>query len=243
MQKVAGKIRAWLKDEIQKAGANGVVLGLSGGIDSAVVAALVKGIFKDNCLGLIMPCYSNPQDAEDARIVADFLEFPVKEVLLDDAYDLLVSACDSKKEEGMTSERRRLATVNIKPRLRMLTLYYHANLLNYLVVGTGNRSELAVGYFTKYGDGGVDLIPLGGLVKKDVYALARYLGIPDKIIDKQPSAGLWEGQTDEQELGITYANLDHYLLTGEGTPSLKKMIEKQKNISKHKLTTPPIPPV
>ena len=108
----------------------------------------------------------------------------------------------------------RLTGANIKPRLRMTTLYAFANHLGYRVVGTGNRSELAIGYFTKWGDGGVDLLPLGNLTKTRVRELARHLGVPQRIIDKPPSAGLWEGQTDESEMGVTYEQLDAYL---EGT--------------------------
>ena len=106
---------------------------------------------------------------------------------------------------------------NVKPRLRMTTLYFLANTLNYLVAGTGNRSELAIGYFTKHGDGGVDLLPIGDLLKGDVRAAARDLGVPEPIIDKAPSAGLWAGQTDEGEMGFSYAELERYLTKGPET--------------------------
>ena len=132
---------------------------------------------------------------------------------------------------------------NVKPRMRMATLYFLANSLNYLVAGTGNRSELAIGYFTKYGDGGVDLLPVGHLLKSEVRALARELGVPASIIEKPPSAGLWPGQTDEVEMGFTYADLENYLTGGPETvaPALAMRIERLVRASEHKRTTPPTP--
>jgi NAD+ synthase len=124
----------------------------------------------------------------------------------------------------------------------MVTLYYHSNRLNYLVVGSSNRSELSVGYFTKWGDGGVDMMPIGNLVKQEVIALAKYLGIPQCITDKPPSAGLWPGQTDEAEMGLTYEALDRYLLTGKADVKIKTTIETLKAKSEHKRKVPPSPP-
>ena len=124
----------------------------------------------------------------------------------------------------------------------MLTLYYLANRLGYLVAGCSNKSELTIGYFTKYGDGGVDILPLGNLVKYQVRELAQHLGIPQEIIDKPPSAGLWEGQTDEGEMGITYEELDRYITTYQASQEVKEKIERAKAINAHKLATPPIPP-
>src|SRR4029078_2260036 len=110
--------------------------------------------------------------------------------------------------------RARLPKANLKPRLRMTTLHFVANSLNYLVAGTGNRAELAIGYFTKYGDGGVDVLPIGHLLKSEVRSFARELGVPQPVIDKAPSAGLWLGQTDEEEMGFTYAEIENYLTAG-----------------------------
>nr|MCU0256832.1 NAD(+) synthase [Vicinamibacterales bacterium] len=136
----------------------------------------------------------------------------------------------------------RLAQANLKPRLRMTTLYYVANRLNYLVAGTGNRTEIAIGYYTKYGDGGVDLLPLGALVKSEVRALARELGVPAPIIEKPPSAGLWIGQTDEGEMGFTYAELEDYLLRGPDAvaPATVMKIERLVRASEHKRHLPPV---
>jgi len=124
----------------------------------------------------------------------------------------------------------------------MLALYYLANQLKYMVVGSSNRSELAVGYFTKHGDGGVDIMPLANLVKKEVMALARYLGVPPVIIDKPPSAGLWPGQTDEGDLGFSYDELDGYLLTGRASELVQGKIEQMRTASEHKRRPPDVPP-
>lgn len=234
---MADALATWLQEEVQKAGARGAVLGLSGGIDSAVVAALCRRAFPQHCLGLILPCHSDPADAADARLVAQHLELPVMEINLDDIYDRLVLSLTGKPFTG----QRGLALANLKPRLRMLVLYFHANERNYVVVGTGNRSELTVGYFTKYGDGGVDLLPLANLVKSQVRDLARHLGLPEKIITKAPSAGLWAGQTDEGEMGLTYEVLDRYLLTGEAPPDLREKIEAMAAGSAHKRRLPLAP--
>jgi NAD+ synthase len=141
--------------------------------------------------------------------------------------------------------RGRVPLANIKPRLRMATLYFYANSLNYLVAGTGNRSELAIGYFTKYGDGGCDLLPIGHLVKSEVRAIARDLNVPQGIVDRTPSAGLWLGQTDEEEMGFTYADLERYLEDGPQavSPALAMRIERLMRISEHKRQMPPIPDV
>jgi len=136
--------------------------------------------------------------------------------------------------------RLRLALANIKPRLRMTALYYVANRFNYLVAGTENRSELTVGYFTKYGDGGADILPIANLVKSQVYELARFLGVPEKILRRTPSAGLWAGQIDEAEMGLTYEQLDRYILTGEAPRHVKERIEHLHRISEHKRQRPPI---
>jgi NAD+ synthase len=130
---------------------------------------------------------------------------------LSPATDALLHAVSASDDWPVSVERARLATANIKPRLRMTTLYYLANLRNALVVGTGNKSEAMIGYFTKYGDGGVDLLPIVDLYKHEVRALAAELGVPGAIITKPPSAGLWPGQTDEGEIGLTYDELDRTL--------------------------------
>lgn len=234
IKKLHDDLIIWLRREVKEAGASGLLFGLSGGIDSSVVGVLAKEAFSDNILGVIMPCHSNPKDRDDALKVAEKFNIPYKIIQLDEIYD------DFLKILPDTGSNIELARANIKPRLRMITLYYFANTYGYIVVGTGNRSELEIGYFTKYGDGGVDLLPLGNLVKSQVRELAKFLKIPKDIIEKPPSAGLWEGQTDEGEMGITYEELDRYLLTGEGRPELVQKIEDMRKRSAHKKRLPKI---
>jgi NAD+ synthase len=238
METLAQKLAHWIRDETQKAGGGGVVVGLSGGVDSSVTAVLCQRAFPQNVLAAIMPCHSLALDVEHARLVAEKFHLPTQTIVLDSLYDALLATLPQIGEEST----RKIAEANLKPRLRMITLYYLANRLGYLVVGTGNRSELAVGYFTKYGDGGVDLLPLGNLVKTQVRELASHLGIPQEIIEKAPSAGLWAGQTDEGEMGLTYQDLDRYLLTGEAGAGVKERIEALSQASLHKKRIPTLPP-
>ncbi|HEX7364607.1 MAG TPA: NAD+ synthase [Dehalococcoidia bacterium] len=237
VQELSQKLVSWVINSVTSAGGKGAVFGMSGGIDSAVVAVLCKRAFPESVLGIIMPCHSGRVDREHAELVASKFDIPVKAVALDSVFDSLMKAVPN---EG-SSNTKEMAENNIKPRLRMVTLYYLANRLNYLVVGSSNRSELAVGYFTKHGDGGSDLIPLGNLVKRQVRELAEYLEIPRAIIDKPPSAGLWDGQTDEAELGLTYEELDNYLITGKAGAKTKEKIESKVRQSMHKRCMPPIP--
>jgi len=240
VEELAKKLISWIRETVSAVGGKGVVLGISGGVDSCVAAVLCKRAFPGATLGVIMPCHSNKVDREHAELVARKFDIPVKVVVLDKVFDTLVKALPGN---GYSEAERRLAGSNIKPRLRMVTLYYFANRLNYLVVGASNRSELSVGYFTKYGDGGVDIMLLGNLVKGQVRELARYLDIPREIINKPPSAGLWEGQTDEGEMELTYNELDNYLITGEAEEKIKQKIDSMISRSTHKRCLPPIPPL
>lgn len=240
-EKLAQKLAAWIKEKVEAAGAKGAVFGMSGGIDSSVIAALcARALPKKSLMGLIMPCHSIEADREHAETVAKQFSIPVRVVVLDDIVDDYLNYLpDFKVESGA----KRLAQANLKARMRMVTLYYTANQLNYLVIGSGNRSELTVGYFTKHGDSGVDILPIGNLVKKEVRELARYLEVPQEIIDKAPSAGLWAGQTDEGEMGFSYDALDNYILTGKAPADLKKRIDGMNARSAHKRTAAPIPDV
>jgi NAD+ synthase len=228
----------WLREKVQAAGCQGLILGISGGIDSAVAAALAKRAFPDNCMGLIMPCESSAEDLEDGLLLVERLGMNYHIINLDDAYHALL------KELGyvidLPEAGARLVRANIKPRLRMTALYYVAQVHQYLVIGTSNKSEITVGYSTKYGDSGVDLQILGDLRKEQVYELARYLNIPERLISKAPSAGLWGGQTDEGEMGFTYRELDEYIRTGEGTAELVGRIQTMFNRSAHKRSLPPV---
>ncbi len=239
MEQLAAHLTEWIAAEVETSGGSGAVFGLSGGIDSAVVAALAKRAFPHHTLGVIMPCHSDPADAEDAAVVAHHFDVPATTVDLAPIYDRFVEmlgCCSTDLPES------RLATANLKPRLRMTALYAFANQLDYRVLGTGNRSELAVGYFTKWGDGGADLLPLGSLVKGEVRDLARHLGVPERIVTKPPSAGLWADQTDEAEMGLTYEELDAYLLTRTASPAVKAKVDAMNAASEHKRTLPRIAP-
>lgn len=236
--KTARKLAQWIKDRVEEAGAKGAVFGLSGGVDSCVVAGLCAQTLPKASLGLIMPCHSIAEDREHAEATALAFNIPTRVIVLDAIADTLVNGLPSFK---VPEAPKRLALANLKARLRMVSLYYTANQLNYLVVGSGNRSELAVGYFTKYGDSGVDLLPLGNLLKREVKELAEYLGVPREVIIKPPSAGLWEGQTDEAEMGFSYAALDKFLLTGEAPPDTKERIDGMNARSAHKRTAAPLP--
>ena len=238
IEALTDKLVSWIRDEVTSGGCRGVVIGLSGGVDSAVVAALCKRAFPDSTLGVMMPCNSHPDDKAHAQAVAEKFNIQAVEVALDSIYEAFMGKLPEYK---VNPEQKHLAQANLKPRLRMVVLYHIANQLGYMVVGSSNRSELTVGYFTKHGDGGVDIMPLGNLVKSQVRELARHLGIPREIIDKPPSAGLWEGQTDETEMGMSYEALDRFILTGEALEEVRKKVEAMKARSDHKRSLPPMP--
>lgn len=245
MRLVRQNLVHWLREKVSESGARGLVVGLSGGVDSAVVAALAKEAFPGDSLAVWMPCHSSAADARDAERVAEAVGIPLITVELGDVWDMLTgrlnqALSDREGAPAAGDAAWHMAAINVKPRLRMTSLHYIARAKGYLVAGATNRSEIVVGYLTKFADTGVDLLPIGGLVKSQVWELARELGIPEEIIVKAPSAGLWEGQTDEDELGMTYAELDRYILTGEGPAELKARVDRMEAQSQHKRRFPPI---
>jgi len=235
-KKLADEIAEWMRTKLQESHTKGFVIGLSGGVDSATTAALCIRAAGDAVLGVWMPCHSVPDDEMFAQMAAKTLGIEMITVDLCAVYDTFLAALPQGTD---------MARANLKPRLRMSTVYYLSQSHSYLVAGTGNKPELMVGFFTKYGDGGVDLEPLGELYKHEVRELARALGVPQPIIERTPSPGLWPGQTDEGEMGITYVEIDAILAAWDGgeTPDLPAdRIAKVKGMvarSAHKRAMPP----
>mgnify|MGYP000542535477 CR=1 FL=1 len=222
LERIKMEIENFIRKEVDSAGAEGVVIGVSGGVDSATVAILsAEAIGSDKVLGLIMPesGVTENRDIVDAKEVCR--KAGIKYIEID-----ISSIVDSFLEAVGSDGKSKIAIANLKPRIRMMLNYYHANSLNRIVAGTGNKSELMVGYFTKYGDGGCDILPIGDLYKTEVYELAKHIGVPESILKKKPSAGLWKGQTDEGEMGVTYRELDRVLSEIEKGLSTMEIAEK-----------------
>jgi len=225
-------IRSILKDS----GARGIVFGNSGGKDAALVGILCK-LACENTVGLIMPCGSMRnyiEDADDAVEVAELYGIENRMV------DLAETSTALKQALGAAVSLTDAAAVNIAPRLRMNALYAIAASEGRLVAGTGNRSERYMGYFTKWGDGAFDLNPIADLTVTEVYAFLEHLGAPRRIIEKAPSAGLFEGQTDEADMGVTYRSIDGFLLDGTCPESDLEIIRKYHKTSEHKRKPPAV---
>lgn len=238
----ANNIAAWIHDIVNNANRKGVVLGMSGGIDCSVVARLCQLAQVDIHL-VLMPCGSdmiNSKSHEHAMELVDKFNFPHSIYNIELAVNALMIT-DKMLIANSSESNIELSRANIRPRVRMTYLYQFAQLSSRFVAGTGNMAERTVGYFTKWGDGACDFNPLAMLTKQEVYTLARYLEVPDSIIDKKPSAGLWDGQTDEDELGMTYDQIDTYILNGTtGSKDIDSEIEKRIGLSAHKFDAIPI---
>ena len=205
VEKTKNDIVEFVQNKVSEANADGLVVGLSGGIDSTVAAFLAcEAVGKENVFGVVLPSTTTPtEDKLHGTAIAQLLGINYKEMAIDSILNEFLSV--TQLEDDI------LAIGNLKARIRMSIIYFYANSKNYLVCGTGNKSEISIGYFTKHGDGACDIEPIGDLYKTDVFELAKYLGIPQEIIDKPPRAGLWNNQTDEDEIGMTYKLLDKIL--------------------------------
>ena len=221
---------AFIKNLVEQSGAKGIIFGNSGGKDSALVGILCKAAC-ENTVGIIMPCASKRNfglDADDGRALADQYGIETRVVDLTDTRAVLMDKLSA------VTELNNAAITNLAPRLRMTTLYGIGAAENRLVAGTGNRSERHMGYFTKWGDGACDFNPIADLLASEVFEFLEYLKAPRCIIDKAPSAGLFEGQTDEADMGVTYMAIDTYLTTGEATEHDKAIIDRYHSRSEHK---------
>ncbi|WP_340820872.1 NAD+ synthase [Methanolobus sp. WCC4] len=250
IEKAKDTIVEFIREKTREAGVKGAVVGISGGIDSALTAYLtVEALGKENVLGIHMPelNLTPAEDVLDATEVAERLGIEFKTV---DISEVLSGFMHTIPE---SSESNSHANGNLKARIRMCVLYYYANMMSRMVMGTGNKTEILLGYFTKYGDGGVDIEPIGDLYKTEVREMSALVGVPEDIITKAPSARLWADQTDEDELGITYELVDRFLallLEGETpqvaqntigiTGSQRDSVVKRINVNLHKQKAPAV---
>lgn len=235
VEKYVSKISKWIKNNVENAGAEGVVLGMSSGVDCSVVARLCKEANVKTHL-ILMPygdTMNKSKSYDDAMKLINKFNFDYSVFDIKPTIDSL--------EISSNTVNAKLAKANLRPRIRMTYLYQYAQINNLLVIGTGNLSERTIGYFTKWGDGACDLNPLGNITKKEVYILAEYLQIPESIINKKPSAELWEGQNDEEEIGITYNEIDEFILNGtSGNEKIDNLIKEKHKKIMHKLNQIPI---
>ena len=229
------EIESFLKDYLENSGCKAYILGLSGGVDSSLVAALAKrAVGKDKLFCYSIDIDSNPQDVLDAKRVAEQLDVNLEVISLSKTFH---SYLDELKGENFM----RLSKSNLKVRMRMCALFAYAQEKSGLVLGTDNWDERYVGYFTKYGDGAADILPIVHLTKQEVRDAAKILGLSKDLYNRVPSAGLFEGQTDEKEMGVLYDDLDSYLLGKEVNEEAKKRIEHLHKISEHKRVEIPTP--
>lgn len=248
-------IVAWIQEKVTGAGCTGVIVGVSGGLDSAVVIRLAQEAFPDGVYGVLLPCGNGKEDEEYAKELCEFHGIPYTTVNFEPLFETFCRLTGNDRVVADLStvheKTHKLALANTKSRMRMITLYYYAQTRHSLVLGTGNRTEMELGYFTKHGDGGVDLLPLADLFKSEVKELARVLNVTTTIIDRVPTGGLWAGQTDEGEIGLSYDEMEYGLRKIYGLPenniltidkdsdTIIKRLQQLIKMSGHKRVMPP----
>ena len=242
VEKETNNIVEFIRDYYKKNNLKGVVLGISGGKDSAVVAALfAKAIGSENVLGVTLPCHSKSTDKSDAELVAEKFNFKLINIDLTPVYDSFVN--EINKLGNYSDEELKNSDINIKPRLRMASVYYLAALYSeikggtYIVAGTSNLCELYVGYFTKGGDSTYDIGTLNNYTVEEVIKIGEYLGVPDKVIHKTPSDGL-SGMSDEDKLGVKYSDIAAYINHEKVDEDVAQRIMRLHNSSQHKFNIP-----
>lgn len=253
----ANKAVKWIKDFVENARVKGVVIGNSGGKDSATVLAMaVKALGSEKVIAVSMPCHSINTDYNDAKLVAKHFNVKMLTVDLTETYDAMEkeinnqlknieNKSDNFENTSSSIENKSIvsiskdASINMKPRLRMTTLYSIAQTMGYLVIGTGNLCEAMVGYTTKWGDSSYDFNPIANFTVEEVLAIGEYLGVPEKILKKAPNDGLG-GQTDEEKMGIKYSQIAEMIETGKTDEMAEKEIIKRYNASKHKREAVPV---
>lgn len=231
------QIQLFYQKALKTTKTNGIVLGVSGGIDSAVLALIIDHLLPKNSLLLFLNCESSSLDHECITTLQQQCQLPIKTIDLTSIYQQLISTYQNLNY----SEKQpfsNLATMNLKSRLRMLSLYFFANQNNFLVSGTANQNEWYTGYFTKYGDGACDLQPLINFEKQEIILIARYLKVPSLIIDRPPSASLSPNQTDEAEMQVTYAELANFFNNKKTNLKIINRIHELHAQSQHKRTMP-----
>lgn len=231
-------IITWMQEEFKKTHADGVILGMSGGLDCSVVAGLCK-LANIPVQLVTMPRGNSMQYGQmnDAKSLAETFDLQMIEVPVQACCDILETTCTQIKDTNLPHKCNGdviMANANLGPIVRMSILSTLGQYMNYVMIGTGNLTERMMGYFTKLGDGLSDLNPLGELTKSEVRIIAKHIGVPTRIIEKAPSADLWEGQSDEEEMGIKIEDIDRYLLTGTIEDTIKEKIEHKIMVSEHK---------
>ena len=247
-KKVSKHITNWIENYINKSGAKGIVVGVSGGVDSALTSTLCAET-GHNILCLEMPIYQNKDQVSRSKKHIDWLmsKYPnvtKKQIKLNDTFESFVNSLPDN-----SSDKHELSLANTRSRLRMVTLYYFSALNNYIVAGTGNKVEdFGIGFYTKYGDGGVDISPIADLLKSEVFTLAKFHNIIDEIIEAEPNDGLWnDNRSDEEQIGASYEEIEDAMMNFNKSDNLSKREKEVLDIfnsfhkaNKHKMDPIPV---